>query len=549
MNTKFYRMITLSLLASLISLSCLVSFGKDKGENNQTVSPSKNEETISNAEESGEDENEDSSGLEDYVYSEGGFQFTPIADWNILCAMGMIQMAAPDADSGTGPVFLIMAGDNETEMTTEEAFEKFKNESTATDIGKPKKVKVGGFPALQAEFTSQQGGQKIQAIAVTSMLTAKRQFTMMASSPEDRWEDDVEPYFKNVLNSIKFIDIVPGAGCPGEGSVEETATTDDELSIATGENLASDGLLHQWAVKATASSQYSDPDWAASQATGAPDVDECIDSVNAWASYSSTSKEWLELTYQTPVFPTEINVYMNYNPSQITEIWIIDTNGNAYTVVETYPEYVEFCPDVYQISLDLTKDILVNKVKIFIDQGVLGLGWNEIDAVELIGRPQDGAVLPNQPKPSAGSSQSGGAQSPYQPDELDPGAYAYDVTGYENDVVMGANVQYQSTSNSYVVGMISGTERYIVSLMLPKTGLKQGVNKMVPYDQQLANKGLTAAIYINSFLYIADSGEINILSDPSTGTLTATYYFKAHSKDFQDRSVEVAGALNQVLLK
>ena len=40
------------------------------------------------------------------------------------------------------------------------------------------------------------------------------------------------------------------------------------------------------------------------------------------------------------------------------------------------------------LSIDLGEtDFLVHGVRITVDQSVLGLGWNEIDAVELVGIP------------------------------------------------------------------------------------------------------------------------------------------------------------------
>jgi len=537
MKTRYYRAPLLLFLIATISLACLIPSQKDD-QGSDPANPPAAVDSPGNA-----------SAAEMIVYEEGGFQFTPIPDWEIICAIGIIQMKAPDADAELGPVFIITAGDNNTEMTTEEAFEKFKNESPDSEVGKAKKVKVGGFPALQAELTTQQGGKEIKATALTSMLTAKRQFAMIASAPADRWEDDIAPYFDEVRDSIQFIAAVPDAGCPvGTTGVDFAPEPGSEDGQPESGSTTEDGLLRQWAVQARASSQYGDPDWAASQAIGEPDVENCEDSVKAWASASPDTKDWIELTYATPVYPTEINVYMSYNPSQVVEIQIIDVQGKAYTVIETEPEEVPYCPDVYQISLELTKKILVDKVKIFIDQSVLDLGWNEIDAVELVGIPEGGAVPPPA-KPQSGGSSGGGVNSPYQPGELDSGAYAYDVTGYENDSIKGSNVQYQSTENTYVVGLISGTERYIVSLFLPKTGLKKGVTGLIPYDQSLATKNPTAAIYINAFLYIADNGEIDIQSDPATGKLTGVFSFKAHSKDFPDRSVEVAGAVKDIPLK
>jgi hypothetical protein len=68
-------------------------------------------------------------------------------------------------------------------------------------------------------------------------------------------------------------------------------------------------LIRQWASSATASSEYGNPDWAAHQATGAPDTPECGDLVSAWASYDQYTVEWLEVGYATPVVPSEVNIY------------------------------------------------------------------------------------------------------------------------------------------------------------------------------------------------------------------------------------------------
>lgn len=547
MSTRMFRMMASFTILALMSFCCSTFSqigSKLTGALGNSNEPAQSEPA---ADEPASSQSSTSESSGDYVFDEGGFQFTPIQGWQVNCSIGIIQMAAPGADTMFGPAFLIMAGDNPDEMTTEEAFEKFKNESTAAEIGKPKKVKVGGFPALQAEMTTTQGDMTVKSLVVTSMLTAKRQFTMMAMAPENRWDKEVKPYFDDVLKSIKFISPKPGAGCPGEdpmqNSLDEPAP--DQLQPAA---VVADGPLSQYAVYAKASSEYGSDSWSAMQATGAPNVENCEDSVNAWASVGATTKEWIELTYAVPVFPTEINIHMNYNPSQITEIQIIDIDNNAYTVIETYPEYVDFCPDVYQITLELTKQIYVDRVKIFLDQSVLGLGWNEIDAVELIGLPQGGAIAAASPGMNPNPSSSS-PDLPYKTSELSSGAFAYNVSGYENDVIKSADVQYQSTENAYVVGLISGTQRYIVSLFIPKDDLKIGKVQMIPYDQTKAAKGNTAAIYINAFLYIAESGEYNFEVDPATGKLTGTFSFEARSKDFPDRVVTVAGAVNNVPLK
>jgi hypothetical protein len=112
---------------------------------------------------------------------------------------------------------------------------------------------------------------------------------------------------------------------------------------------------------------------------------ECGDNGLAWASQRYDTVEWIELTYAIPVKPTQIEIHQSYNPSQVAQVDMITTDGTDYTVVTEVPQKVSFCPDVYSLDLELDKDILVNKIRITIDQGVLGLGWNEIDAVELVG--------------------------------------------------------------------------------------------------------------------------------------------------------------------
>ncbi len=144
--------------------------------------------------------------------------------------------------------------------------------------------------------------------------------------------------------------------------------------------------ISQWATDATASSEYSNPDWAAIQATGAPDTDECGDLSTAWASAHSDTEDWIELTYRTPVYVTGINIYQTYHPDQVVKVELIDLTSEYHVVYQGRPREVE-CPYVLSIGVD-NVDYLAAGLRITIDQSVLGLGWNEIDAVEVIGIPE-----------------------------------------------------------------------------------------------------------------------------------------------------------------
>jgi hypothetical protein len=145
--------------------------------------------------------------------------------------------------------------------------------------------------------------------------------------------------------------------------------------------------MRQWATSAVASTEYAPDSWAAYQATGAPNVTECSDNEYAWASGPSDTVEWIELTFATAVVPTEINIHQSYNPSQIVKVEVIAADGSLHEVWGGVPQAVSQCPYQMNIKVTLGGEIKVKKVKITIDQSVLEGGWNEIDAVELIGRP------------------------------------------------------------------------------------------------------------------------------------------------------------------
>jgi hypothetical protein len=145
------------------------------------------------------------------------------------------------------------------------------------------------------------------------------------------------------------------------------------------------GEVRQWASEAGSSSEFADPEWAASQATGAPDTSRCGDYHTAWATAGSDTVETLVLTYTLSVHVTGINVVQTFNPNQVTQVDLIGDFGRAYTVYEGEPLQIDQpCPYTLAIPVDKT-DTRFNQVRVTVDQSVLGLGWNQIDAVELIG--------------------------------------------------------------------------------------------------------------------------------------------------------------------
>ena len=143
-------------------------------------------------------------------------------------------------------------------------------------------------------------------------------------------------------------------------------------------------LIRQWASSAYASSEYDNPDWSAEQATGAPDTLECGDKPTAWASYGDYTKEWLEVRYDISVVPTEINIYESHTPTQVVRVEVLDMEGIYHEVYTAEPKMASDCPYILTIPVQAA-DYEAIGVKITIDQSQIGLPWDEIDAVELVG--------------------------------------------------------------------------------------------------------------------------------------------------------------------
>jgi len=333
---------------------------------------------------------------------------------------------------------------------------------------------------------------------------------------------------------------------PPEPGKEETEPSAAEVDAP--EEEAGD-LLRQWAVSATASSEYDNPDFSALQATGQPDTtEECGDFPTTWASAERTGVDWLELMYEKPVYPEQVNIYQNNLPNQVVEVEVLDTGG-AYHTVYTDKPMLTRCPHI--LTVDITDaDYQAVGVRVTVDQSVLDpTSWNEIDAVELVGIYTGGEVadLPPAEAPADEQDPASDYDLPdMSPSDAAPGNFYYEVVGAAADRTVEQGIlQYQNTSDEYVIGLISEDTRYSLSLILP-LDLSAGPLPMVPYDSGSFSKGPTTAIYIGVHLFIADGGLF--LFEEAGDTITGSFVFVAHDKDDPSQVVTVTGVFNQIPL-
>jgi hypothetical protein len=145
--------------------------------------------------------------------------------------------------------------------------------------------------------------------------------------------------------------------------------------------------ISQWASSAKATSQYGSSLWSAHQATHAPNTEGCGDRPTAWASKSEKGIDTLTVGFKIPVVPKLVKIYQTYNPGQVTKVQLVDVKGKATKVYIAAPvaQTLPFtCPVILEIPITgITAK--VQTVRITVDQSVLGIFQDEIDAVQLVG--------------------------------------------------------------------------------------------------------------------------------------------------------------------
>jgi hypothetical protein len=189
----------------------------------------------------------------------------------------------------------------------------------------------------------------------------------------------------------------PAASAPPAPAVaDETPQPPDERAAAIQAALAEDAIVSdargQFAVAATASSTYGDKDpeakssYTAFAATGAPNVEKYSDNGNSWASATADKGiEWLEVTFEKPVQATQIRIRQNYGPGAIIKVELIAEGGAKQTVWQGVDEqkYESGTISWFDRAFEKTTD-KIKGARITLATNAVP-GWNEIDAVQLLG--------------------------------------------------------------------------------------------------------------------------------------------------------------------
>src|SRR4030095_2294776 len=121
------------------------------------------------------------------------------------------------------------------------------------------------------------------------------------------------------------------------------------------------------------------------QATGAPDTMQSGDIPTAWASKNPDGGvEWLELDYERAVGVDSIRVVESHNPGAISKVAVIRPDGGEETVWQGNLAG-SGQNELLQSDFKVARNVQGQKVRVYVDTGRVP-GWNEIDAVQPIGK-------------------------------------------------------------------------------------------------------------------------------------------------------------------
>jgi hypothetical protein len=124
------------------------------------------------------------------------------------------------------------------------------------------------------------------------------------------------------------------------------------------------------------------PNWHPMKAAGAPDAVANQDHPNAWASASGNmGEQWLQLGYRAALRIDRVRIFEVNRAGAIAAVEAIDEKGKHHVLWKGRdPTKV---PGVFELKFPLTP-YKVRGIRLVLDTNRVS-GWNEIDAVEIVG--------------------------------------------------------------------------------------------------------------------------------------------------------------------
>lgn len=153
-----------------------------------------------------------------------------------------------------------------------------------------------------------------------------------------------------------------------------------QTSVADLQSLTSEA---QAAVLAHTIGKPRGPSWTPGQAAGAPDTREAGDYSTAWAPQSQDGgPEWLQVKYDRAVELSEIIIHETYNPGAVSRVVAMLPGGGERVIWEGTASTEA---GIVERAVPVPPGIRSDQIRVELDTARVP-GWNEIDAVEIVGR-------------------------------------------------------------------------------------------------------------------------------------------------------------------
>lgn len=198
------------------------------------------------------------------------------------------------------------------------------------------------------------------------------------------------------------------------------------------------------------------PAWSPNQAVGAPDTEAAGDSETAWASQREDGgEEWLELDYDPPLVARQVRIHETFNPGAVVELVLRDADGREIARIPV-TDTVDKAPVFLEVSFELTREP-VKSVRVILDTKKVS-GWNEIDAVELIGPDRRDWAAVARASSYWGEMYPGAAPEATFNEDVLKGEYSARVTVLRHDGMPAAGASYRLTFRGQGVVTVSQGE-------------------------------------------------------------------------------------------
>jgi hypothetical protein len=238
--------------------------------------------------------------------------------------------------------------------------------------------------------SSKLSGHNLARFGAVTLLAAGAFFLLAGCGKSKETASSAPPAQPTAATQNAPAPSAPAAPAPGP----DGSTVDTTAKLAAADwAIKQDEIKHdpngQWAIQASASSSYNDAQgqasWSPNQATGSPNVDTYGDHGEAWTSKTPDGGiEWLDLKYPKPVHATEVRVRESCGSGAIIKIEVFDEGGAAHVVWAGNDPTTGL--NYLMVKFPKT-NFKTDRVKVTLATNVVA-GWNEIDAVQLVGTDQ-----------------------------------------------------------------------------------------------------------------------------------------------------------------